>query len=65
MFNPLVPDLANLSDTELADKIAELWRRAASMRGYYAVHSQLQALIHQYTAELDRRRNTTPQNPNS
>lgn len=60
MFNPLVPDLTNLSDTELADKIEELWRRAASMRGYYAVHNQLQALIHQYTAELDRRRNTTP-----
>jgi hypothetical protein len=60
MFNPLVPDLTNLSEVELADKIEELWRRAASMRSYYAVHNQLQALIHQYTAELDRRRNTTP-----
>ena len=60
MFTPLVPDLTNLSDVELADKIAELWRRASGMRGYYAVHNQLQALIYQYTAELDRRRNTTP-----
>ena len=60
MFNPLTPDLTNLSDEELADKIEELWRRAGSMRQYYAVHQQLQALIYSYTAELNRRQNTTP-----
>ena len=63
MFNPLVPDLTQFTDQELVDKIEELWRRAAGMRSYYAVHQQLQTLIYQYTAELDRRRNTTPQNP--
>jgi hypothetical protein len=60
MFNPLTPDLTNLSNKELADKIEELWRRAASMRQHYAVHTQLQALIGSYTAELNRRQNTTP-----
>jgi len=59
MFNPLAPYLTKFTDQELADKIEELWRRASSMRSYYAVHQQLQTLIYQYTAELDRRRNTT------
>lgn len=63
MFNPLVPDLTQFTDRELVDKIEELWRRAAGMRQYYAVHQQLQTLIYQYTAELDRRRNTTLRNP--
>ena len=56
MFNPLTPDLTKFTDQELADKIEELRRRAGSMRGYYAVHQQLQTLIYQYTQELDRRR---------
>jgi len=56
MFNPLVPDLSNLTDQELSDKIEELWRKAASMRQYYAVHNQLQALIGSYTTELEKRR---------
>ena len=56
MFNPLVPDLTKLTDKELTDKLEELWRRATSMRNYYAVHSQLQSLIGSYTAELDKRR---------
>ena len=60
MFNPLTPDLSKLTDRELADKIEDLWRRGASMRYYYAVHQQIQALIGSYTAELNRRRNTTP-----
>jgi hypothetical protein len=60
MFNPLVPDLTNLSTEELTAKITELWAKASSMRSYYAVHQQLQTLIYQYTQELDRRRNTTP-----
>jgi ribosomal protein L29 len=54
MFNPLTPDLSTMSDKELTDKIHELWRRAALMRYHYA-HNQLQALIHQYTAEFERR----------
>ena len=56
MFNPLTPDLTNLTDKELTDKLEELWRRATSMRNYYAVHNQLQSLIGSYTAELDKRR---------
>jgi hypothetical protein len=56
MFNPLVPDLTNLTDKELTEKIEELWRKAASMRQYYAVHNQLQSLIGSYTAELEKRR---------
>ena len=56
MFNPFVPDLSDLTDKELTDKIEELWRRAASMRQYYAVHTQLQSLIHTYTVELEKRR---------
>jgi len=52
--HPLTPDLSALSDEELADKIQELWRRAAYMRYHYA-HIQLQALIHTYTAEFERR----------
>ena len=60
MFNPLVPDLTNLTDKELTEKIEELWRKAASMRYYTAIHDQLRTLLAQYTAELDRRKNTTP-----
>jgi hypothetical protein len=56
MFNPLTPDLSNLTDKELLDKIEELWRRAGSMRQYYSIHNQLQALISSYTAELEKRR---------
>jgi hypothetical protein len=56
MFNPLVPDLSNLTEKELTDKIEELWRRAGSMCQYYAVHNQLHALIGSYTAELEKRR---------
>jgi hypothetical protein len=56
MFNPLVPNLSDLSDKELTDKIEELWRRAASMRQYYAVHNQLLSLIGSYTKELEKRR---------
>ena len=59
MFNPLTPDLTNLTDKELVEKLEELWKRSTSMRNYYAVHQQLQVLIHQYTAELNRRQNTT------
>jgi predicted metal-dependent hydrolase len=59
MFNPLVPDLSNLTDKELVDKLEDLWKRAASMRNYYAVHQQIQSLIGSYTVELEKRR----QNP--
>ena len=60
MFNPLTPDLSKLTDKELVDKIEDLWRRAGSMRYYTSVHNQLRALLAQYTAELDRCKNTTP-----
>ena len=56
MFNPLVPNLTDLTDKELNDKIEELWRRASAMRQYYAVHNQIQSLIGSYTVELEKRR---------
>lgn len=59
MFNPLTPDLSKLNDKELTDKLTDLWHRAASVRYYPAVHTQIQALISSYTAELEKRR----QNP--
>lgn len=55
MFNPLVPDLSNLTDEELLGKIEELYRRGATLRAP-ALQWQLKQLINQYTIELDRRR---------
>jgi len=53
-LHPLTPDLSTMSDKELTDKIHELWRRAALLR-YHPAHPQIQALIHSYTAEFERR----------
>jgi hypothetical protein len=57
MFNPLTPDLTQLSDAELAEKIETLWQRAYQMR-YHPAHQQLQALINSYTQELQNRQNS-------
>lgn len=53
-LHPLAPDLSKLSDQELSDKLHDLWRRAALLR-YHPAHTQIQALIHTYTVEFERR----------
>jgi hypothetical protein len=55
MFHPTALNLEQLTTEELVSKIEELWRRGAQLRQHPA-HSQIQTLISQYTAELDRRR---------
>ena len=55
MFHPNVPDLPNLSDSDIAKKIEELYNRGASMRQHPA-QNQIIMLIQHYTAELDKRK---------
>jgi hypothetical protein len=58
MFNPLVQDLSQLSEKDLVDKIEDLLKRISVMR-FHPVNPQLQVLIHQYTAELNRRKESS------
>lgn len=57
MFHPLAPDLSELKDDELYNKITELTQKMnqAWRMGGTAVYQQMQLLMTSYQDELNRR----------
>lgn len=61
MYNPLLPDVSKLKDTELELKIAELGKKyfIAARMGHGMICEQLSSAMDQYKQELQRRHQLT------
>lgn len=57
MFNPLLPDLANLKNEDIDDKITELMKKftIAARSGQGAVCSQISVILEAYRDEQRKR----------
>lgn len=55
MEHLLAPNIKNLSDDELVNKINELHRKATLSRGNYNLLGQVQMMIEHYQGELHAR----------
>lgn len=63
MFNPLLPDVSSLKDSELEAKILDLSRKysIASRTGMNAVIPQILTSLEHYKTELNKRHQKTLQ----
>ncbi len=57
MFNPLLPDLSNLKNEDIDNKITELMQKytIAARHGQGAVCSQIVVILESYKAEQQKR----------
>ena len=54
-MHPLAPNLKNMTDQEIMDKLNEIHRKLAQSRGNYHLMNQVQMMLQIYQEEFNKR----------